>query len=244
MTFRSLEKMPHLQKVYGIMRRDFHLQFECQSEATPTRNNRLRHFGWVIKGGNEYKSQRSHPVPLMGLFVYPRLSCFLPFVAILPLNYAPCLSISLTSLTFALWHRDPYRPVLNTNTKPYLFARKKGPRLYLLSKLNWVANVLRAFRAMVFIQAESLQDGNMFGAHFPSLPSLLELTYSFSSSSLTWHIQKLLCQTHEKQVIHSQQKSFGKKCFSCCNRYKVCALANIYQPAKPKENIIFTPTLS
>lgn len=88
MTLRSLKKMPHLQKVYGIMRRDFHLQFECQSEATPTRKNRLRPFGWVIKGGNKYKSQRSHPVPLMGLFVYPRLSCFAPFCG--NSSFKPC----------------------------------------------------------------------------------------------------------------------------------------------------------
>lgn len=56
---------------------------------------------------------------------------------------------------------------------------------------------------MVFVRAESLRDGNVFGFHFASLPSPVELTYCLSSSSLTGHIRKLLRQTHEKQIIHS-----------------------------------------
>lgn len=58
-------------------------------------------------------------------------------------------------------------------------------------------------------------------------PSLPELTYCFSSSSLTGHIQKLLRQTHEKHETCSHQKLIGNKCLSCCSWHKCkgCSLS-------------------
>lgn len=76
------------------------------------------------------------------LFVYPQLSCFPPLAAILALIRAPPLPISLTSLTFALWHKDPYSSVLNTNTPTYLSARSKRPQTLPAlcpPELNWAA---------------------------------------------------------------------------------------------------------
>lgn len=138
MTLRSLEKMPHLQEVFGIIVRDSHLQFECQSETTATRKNRL----WLRKGMNT-KVKDLTP-SFWCLFVYPRLSCFAPFAASLPLIRAPpCPShwhlLHLHCDTKIHWAHYWIQNLIYLQGK----KRPQTPRLCLFtgfSELNWGAN--------------------------------------------------------------------------------------------------------
>lgn len=176
MTFGPLEKMPHLKEVFWIMVRDSHLQFRCQSEATATGNNSLRPIWWAIM-----------------MMILDDSSFNL---CTTPVHLIDISSICIvTRCSIELSSEYKY-------TNLFICKEKKASD-YACSLSFWteLQNFLQWVKAMVFIQAESLQDGNLFGAHFPSLPSLLVLTYCFSSSSLTGHIQKLLCQRHEKHKI-------------------------------------------
>ena len=154
MTLRSLEKMPHLQEVSGITVRGSHLQFKYQ---TATKENRPKPLDERLNKGTSTKVKDLTP-SFWCLFLHPPLSCFSPLAAIPALIRAPPLSISLTSLAFALWHEDPQRTLLHTNTKLCLCAKKKKASDYAcsLSFLNWaeLQISLELVRAMVFIQAK------------------------------------------------------------------------------------------
>lgn len=113
MTWRSLEKTPHLHKVSRIMVRHSCL-FGCKCEAAETRGKSLRPLWWTIKRGHESQSQRSQSIPLMIVCVCLAL-LFFSLTVIFPRISAPPLSISLTSFRFAPWHGDPHRSMLNTN---------------------------------------------------------------------------------------------------------------------------------
>ena len=105
---------------------------------------------------------------------------------------------------------------------------KKGLRLTALQLGS------QCLRFRVFMQAESLQDRNLFSAHFPSLPSLLEPTYCFSSSSPTRHVWKLLRQTNEKHEVSSEGILTGKKCFTFDNWHECKGKSTT--PANEKRN--------
>lgn len=109
----------------------------------------------------------------------PQLSCFSPNAAIPPLIRAVhFIDISYICIVTqrSIELGSEYK---NTN---FFLMREKKTLFTVLLNLTELQNSLERVGAMVFIQAESLQDGNMFGAHFPSLLSQLELTYCFSSS--------------------------------------------------------------
>lgn len=219
MTPRPLEKMPHLQEVFGIMVRDSHLQFRHQSEATATRKNSFRPLWWGIERGHEYQSQRSRPVILMFVCVSSTFLCFSPRC---DSAFNPCITpvrLIDTSYICIATQRSIVLRAEYKYTNLFIREGEKKASEKACSPSSWteLQNSLELVRHLVFIQAESLRDGNMFGAHFPSLPPLPELNYCFSSSSLTEHIQKLLRQAREKHEIHSRQQLIGRKCFSYCN---------------------------
>lgn len=98
-------------------------------------------------------------------------------------------------------------------------------------------NSLERVRVMVFIQAESLQDGNMFSwcpLSIFTFTARADLLFQQLQPDRT-HLETALSNVNDKHLIHSQQKLTDRKCSSCCNWHTntkdVCStLANINQP--------------
>lgn len=152
MTLRSLEKMPHLQEVFGITVRDSHLQFKYQ---TATRKSRLKPLWWAIKRGHEHKSQRSHPIFLMFVCVS---STFLFFSPCCDSCFNPCSTpVHLIDIScICIVTRRSIEHATECKYKTVFIWKKASDYACSLSFLNWteLQISLELVRVMVFIQAK------------------------------------------------------------------------------------------